>query len=164
MTKGTIRGVAAGLAVGLATSVCTAFAQQIPTCATYAQIGGAVDSPGDTNGTFGIPPGATVTFTLAPGTATTATWNIVGDASGSPVYAGPGGLGTTLSYTVPPGPSLPVGYYVTAIDGTATFTASCVQGVPQSVPAVEPRLLALLSGLLVLAAAVVRLGFRRRSA
>jgi len=72
------------------------------------------------------------------------------------VLAGPGGLGSTLTYTEPVDGAGGIGYFITAINGTALITASCAQGaLPEaaSIPTLDTRLLWLLAGLLGLFAA-----------
>src|SRR5665213_1110374 len=134
-----------------------AAAQQLTPCSAYSLIvDGSVDAAGENNGTGPIFPGQTVTITLTAGTATSATWNIVGNATGVPVLAGPGGLGSTLTYTEPVDGTLGVGYFITAINGTALITASCTQGVllqAASIPTLDTRMLWLLAGLLGIFAA-----------
>ncbi len=118
------------------------------TCADYALISGPIFAAGDTNGGGPFEPFQTVTITLTAGTATSANWNIVGSASGSPVLAGPGGLGSTLTYTAPASGAPGIGYFITSINGTAQITASCAQGVVPSVPTLDNRALAVLAMLL----------------
>jgi len=69
------------------------------------------------------------------------------------VLAGPGGLGSTLTYTEPVNGTGGIGYFITAINGTALITASCAQGQGQSIPTLDTRLLWLLAGLLGISAA-----------
>ena len=112
--------------LALASVLSVAVAQEGPliTCATYV-INEEVTT---TNGNIAsVAVGDTFTFTMTPGTATSAAWRIVNDASGSPASTlTPGGtVSSTLTYTVTVASAgAPVGYFVDALNGTANITAS----------------------------------------
>lgn len=97
-------------------------------CASYS-LNNIVNTAGDTDGSYpNVVPGDRFTFTMTPVTATSASWRIVNDATGSPgsTLVPGGSVSSSLTYTVTaPAPSFPIGYYVDSINGTATITASC---------------------------------------
>ncbi|GAB2485735.1 hypothetical protein GCM10027082_40880 [Comamonas humi] len=151
--------------MAFASAMSFAGAQEAPgTCASYA-LSQEVE-PGATDGAgVSVAVGDTFTFTMTPGTATSASWRIVSDGSGSPGSTlTPGGtVSGTLTYTVTAAnPSAPVGYYVDSVNGTATITASCRKTVPATaVPSLSEWGLLLTSGLLAMASGMV---LRRRRA
>ncbi|TXH33312.1 MAG: IPTL-CTERM sorting domain-containing protein [Burkholderiaceae bacterium] len=97
-------------------------------CGNYA-LNSAVGAAGDSDGRFfAVAAGDSFTLTLTPGTATSASWRIVSDDSGSPTstLVGGGTLPGSLSYTASvANPATGVGFYIDSINGTATVTGSC---------------------------------------
>lgn len=148
----------------LASAMSMASAQEGPlSCATYVlndEVG-----PTSTNGNLPtVAEGDTFTFTMTPGTATTAAWRIVNNGSGAPASTlTPGGtVSNTLTYTVTVASAgTPVGYYVDALNGTATITASCRSGAlnTKAVPTLSEWSLLLTSAALAL---VTFVALRRR--
>jgi hypothetical protein len=97
-------------------------------CGFIPFIGGTY-SAGGTNGIVGpFASGDHVTITVTFGTATAATFSIVGSGLGTPVLAGPSNAPGKLSYTVtgalPPG-SLGIGFFIHSANGTVNVTATC---------------------------------------
>ena len=147
------------LALLLALAASTAMGQAPATCANYS-INNTVSAAGDTNGSFpNVIPGDRFTFTMTPGTATSASWRIVGNSSGVPTYVPGGTVSSTLTYTVTaPASGFGIGYLVDSINGTATITASCVHEAV-AVPTQSQWGLAIMSLALALATALT---LRRR--
>ena len=115
-----------------------------------------------------VVPGQVFTFTMTPGTATSASWRIVGQYVEEPplpsdTVVGGGTVSSTLTYTPSPGAPFPT-VWVDAIDGTATITGSCRErgaaGGAVSVPTVSEWGL-LLMGMALAVATAFRL--RRRN-
>lgn len=128
-----------------------ASAQQGTACGQIASISGTAGGAGDTDGIPGIFfPGDTVTITATLGTATAATFRIVGNSTGIPGLAGPAAVPATLTYTVTgglPAGSIGIGYYIDTANGTVNITASCVN-VPIQVPTTSNWVLAAMALLL----------------
>lgn len=128
-----------------------ASAQPATACGQMSAISGAAAGAGATNGITGIfLPGDSVTIAATLGTATAATFRIVGEPAGVVTLAGPAAVPGTLSYTVT-GPLLPpaigIGYYIDTANGTVNITASCVN-VPIQVPTTSNWALAVIALLL----------------
>ena len=142
--------------------VCNVHAQQALSCATYSFSSPVSSAPSTSGGAVNALAGEIYTFTLTAGTATSASWRIVSDGSGSPAstLTGGGTLGSSLTYVVPVSGTIPIGYYVDAINGTGTMTGICSAAAPRSVPATTPMSLTLGAAVLALLAGV----FLRRRA
>lgn len=136
---------------------------QVPTsCANFSLSTPISSAPSSSGAGLSVNAGDTFTFTLTAGTASSAAWRIVNDGSGSPASTLTGGgiLNGSLTYVAPATGMLAIGYYVDAINGTGTITASCQAGAPHAVPASTPMSLALGAAILALAAGL----FLRRRA
>ena len=137
------------------------------TCATY-NLNDPVSTAGNTNGYYPeLQVGDLFTFSMTPGTATSASWRIVSDASGDPestLNTG-GTVSGTVQYGATASGSMGVGFYIDSIDGTATIQASCEPAgstttpVATPVPALGAFGIPLLAGIL---AVLGMLGFYRR--
>ena len=144
-------------AAGAQSSGCAGFAFNNPVNATSVMYGRSL----------AVAVGDVFTFTMTPGTASSASWRIVDNGSGSPastLTAG-GTVSSTLTYTVTTAnPSVIVGYYIDSINGTGTLTASCRNGSAinaTAVPTLSEWGLLLTGAALALASAVA---MRRRRA
>jgi hypothetical protein len=100
-------------------------------CQAISSISGTYPGTGATNGQVGtFAPGDFVTISATLGTATTATYRIVDNASGAPssTLAGPSGVPGSLSYTVTgplPAGSIGIGFFIDSANGTVNIAASC---------------------------------------
>lgn len=116
----------------LASAMSLAAAQEVPiSCATYALTAAVKGTDGRTNVQVAV--GDTFSFTMAPVTATSASWRIVNDNTGSPAstLVSGGTLPGTLTYTVTANSTINIGYYLDTlnpVDGTASIAASCRSG------------------------------------
>jgi hypothetical protein len=139
-----------------------------PACAEANGAQFTVSAAGDTNGQEQWAPGTRVTISLTTeggNTATSASWALVGSSTGVPVWAGPAGLNSSLSYTIPgPGAAAAAGFYIYSINGTATITFACVAGPVAAVPTLSTTMTTALAGLLGLAACAGLQRMRRRRA
>jgi hypothetical protein len=131
-------------------------------CQQISSLSGTAPGAGSTNGVVGVfAPGDTVTITATLGTATAATFRIVGNSTGSPGLAGPAAVPATLTYTVTgplPAGSIGIGYFIDTADGSVVIAASCVN-VPIVIPTTSNGVLAAIALLL---AASTALYLRRR--
>jgi len=125
-------------------------------CQLMSSISGIASGAGATNGIGGtFANGDSVTITATLGTATAATFRIVGDPSGTVTLAGPAGVPATLTYTVTvlPVGAIGIGYLIDTANGTVNISASCTN-VPIFVPTTSGGVLTAMALLLAASAAL----------
>lgn len=121
--------VVAFVCVGLLASPSNTAVAASADCQNVSAISGLYAGTGSTNGIPGsFAPGDTVTITVTLGAATTGSFRIVGNSTGSVTLAGPTSIPGTLTYTVTgtlPVGSIGIGFYIDAADGSVNVSASC---------------------------------------
>lgn len=126
------------VAVLLAAVASGAALAQSAACLQIPQISGTASGAGATSGIPGVfSPGERVTISATLGTATAATYRIVGEPAGAVTLAGPANVPGSLSYTVTgplPPPSIGIGWFLDTTNGTVNITATCALAPVEPVP------------------------------